>query len=180
MRKLTVAILSIVLVAMGAMFIFAQDGATNNKDGKREDGKRGHFGKRGGRHRGGHGMMLRGLDLTDEQKAQVKSILQTSKETSKPIREQVKANRQKLQTLSENGNFDEAQVQAIAAQQGNLSAQMIVQKEKVKSQIFNVLTPEQKAKAAEMKANFKQKMQERMQKRQERRNAKAQTEDFTN
>lgn len=172
MKKLTVAILSIVLIAMGAMFIFAQD-ATGQKDGKR--GKRGHFGKRAG-----HGMMLRGLDLTEEQKTQMKSIRQASRETVKPIREQMKANRQKLQTLSESGTFDEAQVQAIAAQQGNLSAQMIVQRERVKAQMFNILTPEQKTKAAEMKAQFKQKRQERMQKRMERRNAKKQTTDSTN
>ncbi len=176
MKKLTAAILSIVLVAMGAMFIFAQDGAAQ-KDGKR--GKRGHFGKM--KRGGGMGMMFRGLDLTDEQKAQMKAIRQASRETMKPIREQMKANRQKLQTLSESGTFDEAQVQAIAAQQGALSAQMIVEKERVKSQIFNLLTPEQKAKAAEMKAQFQQKRQERMQKRQERRNAKkAQTESSTN
>lgn len=171
MKKLIVAILSVVLVAMGAMFIFAQDGAAT-KDGKR--GKRGHFGK------GGGGMMFRGLDLTEEQKTQMKAIRQASKETMKPIREQMKANRQKLQTLSESGTFDEAQVQAIAAQQGTLSAQMIVEREKVKSQIFNLLTPEQKTKAAEMKAQFQQKRQERMQKRMERRNAKKQAKSSTN
>lgn len=171
MKKLTAAILSIVLVAMGAMFIFAQDGA-GQQDGKRGGGKRGHFGKRGG---GGHGgMMLRGLDLTDEQKTQIKAIRQTSRDTVKPLREQMKANRQKLAQLSESGTFDEAQVQAIAAQQGSISAQMIVERERVKSQIMGVLTPEQKAKAAEMKAQFQQKRQERMQKRMERRNAKKQ------
>lgn len=172
MKKLTATILSIVLVAMGAMFIFAQDGA-DQRDGKRGFGKRGH-------HRGGFGKMFRALDLTDEQKAQMKAIRQTSKDTMKPIREQMKANRQKLQELSANGNFDEAQVQAIAAQQGALTAQMIVEKEKVKSQIFNLLTPEQKAKAAEMKAQFEQKRQERIQKRMERRNAKQQEKDSTN
>lgn len=165
MKKLTVAILSIVLVAMGAMFVFAQDGAGQ------KDGKRG-FGKRGGHHRGGHGMMLRGLDLTDEQKAQVKTIMQSSRESSKPLREQMKANRQKLQTLSDSGNFDQAQVQALADEQGKLTAQMIVEKEKVKSQISAILTPEQKAKAAEMKAQFKQKREERKQKWAEKRAAK--------
>ncbi len=74
MKKLITAILSIILVAMGAMFIFAQDTTAN------KDGKHGHFGKRGGHHRGGHGgMMFRGLDLTDGQKAQMKMIMQTSK-----------------------------------------------------------------------------------------------------
>lgn len=169
MKKLTVAILSIILVAMGAMFIFAQDGAAN------KEGKRG-FGKRGD----GHKMMLRGLDLTDEQKAQIKTITQASKETSQPIREQMKANREKLQTLSDDGNFDQAQVQEIANRQGALSAQMIVEKEKTKSQIYAILTPEQKAKAAEMKARFKQKREQRMQKRAERRAAKAEQKDSTN
>ena len=174
MKKLTAAILSIVLVAMGAMFAFAQD-TTDQKDGKR--GKRGHFGKM---KRGGHGMMFRGLDLTDEQKAQMKAIRQASRETIKPIRQQLKANRQKLQTLSESGTFDEAQVQAIAAQQGALSAQMIVEKQKVKSQMLAILTPEQKAKAAELKAQFQQKRQEWKQKRMERRNAKKQLKESTN
>lgn len=173
MKKLTVAILSIVLVAMGAMFVFAQDGAGQ------KDGKRG-FGKRGGHHRGGHGMMLRGLDLTDEQKTQVKTIMQSSRESSKSLREQMKANRQKLQTLSDSGNFDQAQVQALADEQGKLTAQMIVEKEKVKSQISAILTPEQKAKAAEMKAQFKQKREERKQKRAEKRAAKAATTDSAN
>lgn len=160
MKKLTAAILSIVLVAMGAMFIFAQ--TAEKPEGKREFGKKGH-------KRGGHAKMFRGLDLTDEQKAQVKQIRQTSKETVKPIREQMKANRQKLAELSASGNFDSAQVQTIAAQQGSLTSQMIVEKERIKSQIFQILTPEQKAKAAEMKAQRQQKMQERRQNRMNKR-----------
>ena len=172
MKKLTVAILSMVLVAGGAMFVFAQDGAAN-KDGKRGFGKRGF-------HRGGrHGMMLRGLDLTDEQKAQIKTIMQASKENSKPLREQVKATREKLQMLAESGNFDQARIQALADEQGKLTAQMIVEKEKVKSQISAILTAEQKAKAAEMKAQFKQKREERMRKRADRRAAQAEQKDST-
>ncbi len=168
MKKLTVAILSIVLVAMGAMFIVAQ--TADKPEGKRGFGKKG-FGKRGGQ-----AMMFRGLDLTEEQKAQMKQIRQSNRETIKPIREQMKANRQRLAELSANGNFDQAQVQALAAQQGSLSSQMIVERERVKSQIFQILTPEQKAKAAEMKAQRQQKMQERRQNRNEkRRNGQNQT-----
>lgn len=158
MKKITVAILSIVLAAMGAMFVFAQQ-STDQTEGKRGFGKK-VFGKRGG-----HGMMLRGLNLTDEQKAQVKQIREASKTTVKPIREQMRANRRKLQELSANGNFDAAQVQAIAAQQGNLSAQLIVERERVKSQLFQILTPEQRAQAAEMKAKMKERRQNRMEKR---------------
>jgi protein CpxP len=161
MKKLITAILAIVLVAMGAMFILAQTAG-------KPEGKRG-FGKKGFGKRGGHSMMFRGLDLTEEQKAQMKQIRQKSREIVKPIREQMKANRQKLAELSANGSFNAAQVQEIAAQQGSLSAQMIVERERVKSQIFQILTPEQKAKAAELQAQRKQRMQERIQKRMNKR-----------
>lgn len=153
MKKITAAILSIVLIAMGAMFIFAQ---TTDKP----EGKRGHFGKRGAR-----GMMFRGLDLTDEQKAQIKQITENSRATVKPIREQMKANRQELREITAGGSFDQARVQEIAARQGSLSAQMIVEKERVKSQIFQILTPEQKAKAAEMKEKMKERFQNKMNRR---------------
>ncbi len=158
MKKITVAILSIVLVTMGAIFIFAQKGETG--EGKRV------FGKHGGKHRGGHEFFLRGLDLTDEQKTQVKQITDASKEKNKSVREQLQANKQKLDEITANGAFDEAQVTAIANQQGALSAQMIVEKERVKSQIFAILTDEQKAKATQIKEQIKERFRNRMEKRE--------------
>lgn len=143
MKKISIAILSIILTATGAIFIFAQQ---NNQS----EGKRG-FGKRGG-----HGMIFRGLDLTEEQKAQIKQIRENSRTTVQPIRQQMRLNRQKLQELSANGNFDAAQVQAIATQQGNFSAQLIVERERIKSQVYQVLTPEQRQKVAERREQMKE------------------------
>lgn len=166
--------MSIALVAVGAIFVFGQTTDTNT-EGKNfgKDGKHFRGGKRG--HRGGHkgmGMMFRGLDLTDAQKEQMKAIGQANRESTKSLRDQMKANGEQLAQATANGTFNEAQVQAIAQQQGVLHAQMIVAREKVKSQMFAILTPEQKAKAAEMKEQFKQKMQERQAKRAERKAAK--------
>lgn len=160
MKKILIAILSIVLVATGAMFIFAQQGANKGQT---------EFGKHGGKHGkrgGGHGFFLRGLDLTDEQKAQVKQIMEASRDKNKAVREQMKANHQKLDELTSNGAFDEAQVTAIANSQGALQAKMIVEKERVKSQIFAILTDEQKAKAAQMKEQMKERFKNKMNKRQ--------------
>lgn len=178
MKKATVTILAIALVAMGAIFVIGQT-SDSPKDGQktyRKNGKRGHFGKRGGKrgmrgHRG-MGRIFRQLDLTDDQKAQMKAIRQASREDSKPLREQMKTNRQQLQQLTENGQFDEAAVSAIASQQGQIHAQIIVAKQKVKSQMFNVLTAEQKTKLATLKAEHKQKMQERKAKWAERKAAR--------
>ena len=152
MKKFIVAIIAIAIVSVGAMLAIAQttDGGTDKKMGKRG----GH--KMGKMHRGG-GMMFRGLDLTENQKAQMKSIREASKATTAPLREAMKANRQKLTEATANGAFDEAQVTAIANEGAAIKAQMTVQREKVKSQMFAGLTAEQKVKAAEMKATMKQK-----------------------
>jgi periplasmic protein CpxP/Spy len=147
MKKVIIAFIAISVIALGAIFAIAQKG----------DHKGGHkFGKRG--HHGG-GMMLRGVDLTDAQKAQVKEIMEASRSKVKPLRESMKANRQKLREATENGKFDETQVQALATEQANLSAQMLVERTRVKSQVFGLLTQEQKDKAVqartEMRERFK-------------------------
>lgn len=153
MKKITIAILAFVLVAMGTMFVFAQ----------KSDGDKGRkFGKRGGHHRGG--MMFRGLDLTEEQKAQAKLIMEASKAKTQPMREAMKASRQKLHDATANGAFDEATVTAIAVEQAGLSAQMTVEKTRVRSQMFALLTTEQKTKAAEMKDKMKERFKNRMHK----------------
>lgn len=177
MKKFTVTFLTIALVAMGAIFVIGQsdDKPTVGKKSYSNNGKRGHFGKRGGKRgmrKGFGGRMFRHLDLTDDQKAQMKAIKQANRENSKSLRQQMRANRQQIQQLSENGAFDEAAVTALAAQQGQLHAQMIVVKQKVKSQMYNVLTAEQKNKLAEVKAQFKQKRQERKAKWAERKAAR--------
>lgn len=178
MKKVTATILTIALVALGAVFVIGQT-TGDDKDGKSNFGKKSHRGEFGGRGGGRHGkgmrgggQMFRNLDLTDAQKEQMKTIGQSSREKMKPIMEQMKANRDQLQQLTSGGNFDEGSVQALAAQQGTLTAQMIVEKERTKAAMFALLTTEQKAKAAEMKAQHEQKRAERKAKVAERKEAK--------
>jgi Spy/CpxP family protein refolding chaperone len=154
MKKVIIAIIAFAVLATGVIFAMAQ---------RSGDGQNGGWGKRGGHHRGE--MMLRGLDLTDEQKVQVKQIVEASKTKTQPIRESLKANHQKLDELTANGAFDETAVSAIATEKGNISAQMTVERARVTSQIFALLTDDQKVKAAEMKSKmqerFKGKMKDR-------------------
>ena len=151
MKKIIIAIIALAVLATGVMFAVAQ---------RSGDDKKGGWGGRGGHHRGG--MMLRGLDLTDEQKAKVEEIMEAEKTKVQPVFAALKANREKLHDLTANGAFDEAQVTALAGEQGDLSAQLIVEKERVKSQIFAILTDEQKAQAAEMRAKMKDRFKGRM------------------
>lgn len=153
MKKITAIILGIAIIAIGGIFVIAQTAQTGEGGTEKRGGKRGagmHRGMGGGMH-GGGGMMFRGLDLTDEQKAQMKAIHEANKGTMQPLMEAMKANRQRMQEATANGAFDEATVTAIANEHGTLSAQMMVARQRVMSQTFAILTPEQKAKAAEMR-----------------------------
>lgn len=149
MKKIIIAILATALLATGAMFVFGQT-ATTTEGTKAE--RHGKMRKGGGHRRGGKGFAFRALDLTDAQKAQMKEIRTASRAKLSPAREAMKANRSKMNAATANGAFDEAAVTAIAGEQATLSAQMIVERERVKSQMFAILTDAQKSKLAEMKA----------------------------
>jgi Spy/CpxP family protein refolding chaperone len=64
--------------------------------------------------------------------------------------------------LGTDGTFDQAQVEALANEQGSTTAKLIVERQKAKAQIFALLTDAQKAKAAEMRAKFGEKMKRYM------------------
>jgi Spy/CpxP family protein refolding chaperone len=145
MKKIIFGIAAAAVLITGSIFVIAQ----------RSGGKGGHgFGPGG--YRGGIEMALRGLDLTDEQKAKAKELMEAAKTSAEPFKEQILANHEKIRGLGTDGKFDQAQVEALATEQGNLMSKMIVEKEKVKAQIFALLTDEQKVKAAEMRTKFEE------------------------
>ena len=120
----------------------------------------------GGGHRHGHmGWMAKQLNLTDAQKAQIKSIMQANRATNRPLMQQMAQNRIAMLTATSNGAFDQAKVTALANQQAQLMAQMLVQKQSIQHQIYTqVLTPEQQATANQMRQNQITRINERLQK----------------
>lgn len=103
-----------------------------------------------GRH---HGWMLarmsKQLNLTADQQAKIKTILETEHAKMQPMRQQLRQNR-----LAENNNstatFDEAQARAFATKQAQIMTDLTVERERMKSQIFAVLTPDQRTKALDL------------------------------
>lgn len=93
------------------------------------------------------GMMTDYLDLTDAQQAQVKQIFASEKPTIMPLVQQLHQNRRQLRQLEQSSTFDESKVRALASQQAQTMTELTVEKAKVANQIFNLLTPDQKAKA---------------------------------
>lgn len=145
MKKIIFAIVAILALSIGSILVFAQRGGGN----------------RGGRGGFLFGRMAKELNLTEEQKTQIKQIMDAEKEKVQPIFEALKENRQKMEELTADGSFDEAKVKALAGEQGTLSSQLIVEKERTKSQIFQILTEEQRQKAKQMKAKFEERMKNR-------------------
>jgi len=68
-------------------------------------------------------------------------------------------------TATSGGAFDQMKVTNLANQQAQLMAQLAVQKESVKSQIYTqVLTPEQRATADQMRQKQMDRINQRLQK----------------
>lgn len=153
MKKFSAVLIAIALFAIGTIFVFAQ----------KADGDKGR--KHGFDHRGGFGRIAEKLNLTDAQKAQFKQIREAGKAKVQPLVENLKAVHQQLEAATADGKFDEAQVQNLATQQANIMAQLTVEKERAKSQMFAVLTSEQQTQAKAMKEEMKNKFKERFQNR---------------
>jgi len=125
----------------------------------------------GGMHRGMRhmmagpefGMFLHKLNLTDEQKAQLKQIHENEKPTMKPLMQQeFQAHHQMMQLIASD-KFDTKQVQILASQEAQVHMQIEVEHAKMAAQAYQLLTPDQKTKVTEMIANHQQRMQDHMQ-----------------
>jgi Spy/CpxP family protein refolding chaperone len=100
------------------------------------------------------------LGLTDAQKTEIKSILVAERPVAEPLFRQLVATRKQLRNMTGGGSFDEAQVRSLASQQAQTITELIVTKERVKSKVYQVLTPEQRATAEKMRARFESRMRD--------------------
>jgi len=95
--------------------------------------------------------MARDLDLTAEQKGQIKTILDAEREKSAPIRKQIADNRDKLRNLAEKEPFDEAAVRRLAAEQEKTRTELAVARARAMNRVHALLTPEQREKARKLR-----------------------------
>jgi periplasmic protein CpxP/Spy len=134
----------------------ADPAATQKVDGHwgKGQGKRGGFeGKHAGMGHGrGMGMMFHDLDLTDAQKAQIKTIMEANKPAG-DNREEMKS----LRAAKQAGTLTDAQKQQLKS----IREDRQLKAKSIHEQIMAVLTPEQKAKIEARHAEMKARMQER-------------------
>src|SRR5215204_2427724 len=145
-------------VAAFATFTIAQDAPkTQDDNGLRKEGRqhRGERGTRGGRNggmRGGEMFGLRGIELTDAQKEQIRQI----HEANKPS-EAVAAELKSIREARKNGTeITEAQRDRLKA----FREEMKSKQESVHSQILAVLTAEQRQQLETRKAEMEKRREE--------------------
>ena len=116
-----------------------------------------HHGGPGGFHH-----MLKQLDLTADQRSQVKAIWEKEKPAMQPLMQQMQQNHNAMKALEASGPFDEAKTRALATQNSQTMIELQVAHARIKSEIMQILTADQKAKLAQMEANHEAHMQKHM------------------
>jgi protein CpxP len=156
-------------LALSGIVGFAQQGTTQGTQGGAKDrgawgrGERGDH-KGGGRDMrgGGFGRFAENLNLTDAQKAQIEQITARYREAAKAGRQQRQGRGERGFDAFNGGTFNEAEVRAAAQARANAQVEREVSHARMMSELYNVLT-------AEQKAQLQAQRQQREQKRQERR-----------
>ncbi len=100
-------------------------------------------------HHGPGGLMqhvTREFNLTDAQQTQVKAMWESEKPNVIPLLQQLAGASKQMAIVTAGGTFDEAKVAPIANQQAQTIAQLLVEKEKLSSKFYQILTPEQRTK----------------------------------
>lgn len=139
-----------VVLAAGSTQVLAQDGQMKRR-GPGGPGGPG-IGMRGPGGPMGIGPGFRELDLTDDQKAQVKAIAESHQAEFKAVGEKMRAARQGMRALVEADTLDEAAVRAKSIEVAAAEADAAILNAKVRTQTLQVLTAEQLAKHKELQA----------------------------
>ncbi len=121
--------------------VFAQD-----------DGHGGHF-----KHRVVGRIMAhvaRELKLTEAQQTEIRAVFAAERQNVMPLLQRLREARQQYDSANAPGGFDEAKARAYASRQAETIAELLVAKERVKSKVYAMLTPEQREKADTMHERF--------------------------
>lgn len=149
-RRLTTVVLILVVSLAGTM-AFSQTGVLSRGPG------------------GGMGLAARMLgfrtdylDLNDVQQAEINDILAKEKPTVEPLIRQLALGHQQIEQLEQASSFDETKARTLATQQSQTMAELMVEKARIKSELMQVLTTEQKAKMAQFQARQHARLQKRL------------------
>jgi protein CpxP len=104
-------------------------------------------------------MLASQLGLSDTQKDQIKTILQSHREDWKGLGERAAKARQDLMAAVTANQFDETLIRDKAAAMSQVEADMAVAGARVFGEVFQVLTPDQQTKLRTMQSQMQQRAQ---------------------
>lgn len=104
--------------------------------------------------------LLSQLKLSDDQQARIKSIFTGSRDAVRPLATELREKHAALKATSESQPFDESAARTQAQDIAGVEAELMVARAHMMNQVLAVLTDEQKAKLAELRAERLQRFQE--------------------
>ncbi len=163
LTKLAAGICGLGVVAVLAAPLTAQDLGTSG--GPQERGMRRH----GAMRMGIEGLPLRGLDLTDAQREQVRGIMTARQADFKAIRDRLKAAHEARHQAVTRVPVDENEIRARVSEASAVEADFAILRARIHEQVYQVLTPEQQAKAKSLAAERQKRRAERVERFKQRR-----------
>jgi Spy/CpxP family protein refolding chaperone len=103
------------------------------------------------------------LDLTEAQRAQVQEILQRHREGTRAAVQKTMAARRTVGDAATATPVDEAAIRAAAQAFGESEAELALLRARVRAEVWDVLTPDQRAKAEQMRTEYRERVQRRAQ-----------------
>lgn len=168
--KTTLAVgVAVLTLAAGAPMLMAQDqqprrpgpGVGGPPPGGPMGAMRGPGARRGPGGPMGFGPGFRQLDLTDDQKAQLKSIAESHRDEFKAAGDKARAAHDGMQALIEADSIDEAAIRAKSQEIASAEADVMILNAKVRQESRQVLTAEQQAKLKELRTTRQGQMKQR-------------------
>jgi len=99
---------------------------------------------------------LHRLDLSDEQKENIRAAMRDLRADTSPIIDEIKAGHRQLRELITATEYDENAVAEVAAKEGNLAAERLLIASRTLATVLGYLTDEQRARLDEMAAQRRQ------------------------
>jgi Spy/CpxP family protein refolding chaperone len=94
------------------------------------------------------------LNLTDSQKEQARTIFRNARESSQPVQQELRQNRDRLTAAAKTAS--EPDIQRLAIEQGRLWGQLTAIRTEASAKFYQILTPEQRVKYEQMRQERRQ------------------------
>jgi protein CpxP len=150
MKKSIIPVAAMVAIAFGSIAAQADDNRPyrDGKPGMNNAKKQDHFQR-----------MAERLDLSDEQQARARAIFDNSRKKMKHLHEERRELARALMELDPSARDYDRQVRAIARKKADLTEKSTIERAASRKQFHMLLTEEQRAKAREMRKQFRERME---------------------